>query len=365
MKNIGVGILENKEGLAPVSFWVREFSALGSTLHFADPLVEDQNFGLSSREVQDIFSRIVCDLAEVTDPLPSLFSLEKAPDNCDRLSLTALVVYALASLGFRYEDAVVVRPALVASVLGEAPHTQAYHNTVHFRKVLQHTVRLIRMHNSLADEMEPLSQEQMVLLLTAACIHDLGHDGSGNVQAGQYEPGRLELQSSELAEPYLSAAGMSEGMMTYLRTMVLCTDASRPDNPSCPLTQLKAAFHHHFAGSSGKAEHTVGQIFSFLSHRADLTLLSMYLHEADIMSSAGVSYEKTRCETILFKRERGEGAARPSDVLEFFDTICRGGFLSKAGQALAQKPFETIRAAVEKDFEMGNAVYQQDTGSCS
>lgn len=54
-----------------------------------------------------------------------------------------------------------------------------------------------------------------------------------------------------------------------------------------------------------------------MRNRKDLTLLAMYLHEADIMSSAGVSYERTQCETIQFKQERGEGAARPSDVLEF------------------------------------------------
>ncbi len=333
--------------------WAQEFSALGPLLES----VAAQDHSTSS-EVLRCYRHLVQSLKETRERNKAIFAADTVLDASRYFTLNDLILFALDELGFKAEDQELVKPLLVASVLGELPHRLAYHNTEHFRKVLHHAIRLVFADMNSAREKGPsLRKEQIVLLMIAACIHDIGHDGTSNVQSGQYDPGRLELRSFGMAEPYLAAAGLSEGALSYLRTMILCTDASRPDNPSCPLSQLKAAYQHHFSEPGGKPEHSAGQVFAFLRNRKDLTLLSMYLHEADIMSSAGVSYERTRCETIQFKLERGEGQARPSDVLEFFDTICRGGFLTPAGKSLAQKPYESIRAAVELDFQNGNAVY--------
>lgn len=351
----GVSILRQDESRNPVSLWAEVFSSLAPVFDSV-PAGHD---GLNVHEVQRCYRHLVQSLKESRARGTDLFSAGTDIDAGEYFTLSDLAFFALAELEFGAGEIELVQPLLVASVLGEMPHALAYHNPAHFRKVLHHAIRLIVMDRTLAGQDQTgLSKEQAVLLMIAACIHDMGHDGSSNLNGGQYDPGRLEKRSCALAEPYLLAAGLSEGAMSYLRTMVLCTDASRPDNPSCPLSQLKAAYHHHFSDFSGKAEHSAGQVFTFLRNRKDLTLLALYLHEADIMSSAGVSYDRTRCETIQFKRERGEGAARPSDVLEFFDTICRGGFLTSAGKALAQRPYESIRAAVELDFENGNAEYR-------
>jgi hypothetical protein len=355
MNSSGVSVLKQDYPASSISCWAGAFSALGPVL----ASVTQTEQGLSHNAVLKSFDLLEDSLKNLKKPGEDIFATDTLVDAGGDYTLSGLAFLALEKLGFEGEDEILVQTLLAASVLGEIPHTLSYHNTAHFRKVLYHAIRLIVTDRTLSGPAQPgLSKEQAVLLMIAACIHDLGHDGSSNIASGQYEPGRLEQRSCALAEPYLTAAGMSEGALSYLRTMVLCTDASRPDNPSCPLSQLKAAYHHHFSDFSGKSEHSAGQVFAFLRNRKDLTLLAMYLHEADIMSSAGVSYERTQCETIQFKQERGEGAARPSDVLEFFDTICRGGFLTRAGKALAQRPYESIRAAVELDFESGNAVYR-------
>ncbi len=355
MNSSGVSVLEQNYPASSISCWAGAFSALGPVLASVTPSEQ----GLSHNAVLKSFDLLANSLKSLKKSGEDIFCTDTLIDAGADYTLSGLVALALERLGFGAEDITLVQPLLAASVLGEIPHRLAYHSTAHFRKVLHHAIRLIVMDSQLVNHSNSaLSKEQAVLLMIAACIHDLGHDGSSNISSGQYEPGRLEQRSCALAEPYLTAAGLSEGALSFLRTMVLCTDASRPDNPSCPLSQLKAAYHHHFSDFSGKSEHSAGQVFAFLRNRKDLTLLAMYLHEADIMSSAGVSYERTQCETIQFKQERGEGAARPSDVLEFFDTICRGGFLTQAGKALAQRPHESIRAAVELDFERGNAVYR-------
>ncbi len=248
-------------------------------------------------------------------------------------------------------------PLLMAAVLGETPHTLPYHNNLHFRKVMLHAARLIGAHK------EPLSAKDVALLLIAACIHDLGHDGSGNVGTdGTYAPGRLERRSVEYAAPYLRAAGLDDASLADLETMIVCTDAARPDNPACPLTQMRAAAAFHFEPErAGHQPGAGGEIFNTLKARRDLALLALFLHEADIMNSAGVSCAQTGLETTQFKQESTGDQARPSDVLEFLGTICRGGFVSQAGRTLGQDAYETIRARAQADFENGNAPYKEDS----
>lgn len=282
-------------------------------------------------------------------------------DNC----LQNATLPALAAAAFlrhsgtdRKTRGVWLPPLLMAAVLGETPHTLPYHNNLHFRKVLLHAARLIGAHN------EPLPVRDIALLLIAACIHDLGHDGSGNVGAdGTYAPGRLERRSVEYAAPYLRAAGLDEASLADLETMIVCTDAARPDNPACPLTQMRAAAMVHFGPQqTGHQPGAGGEIYSTLKARRDLALLALFLHEADIMNSAGVSCEQTGLETTQFKQESRGHQARPSDVLEFLGTICRGGFISEAGRTLGQSAYETIRARAQADFENGNAPYESEPG---
>lgn len=288
----------------------------------------------------------------------SLYDAPYAPPDeagLKRISLPALAATAFLRLTGSDRDVHKrwLPPLLMAAVLGETPHALLYHNNMHFRKVTLHAARLMSAHK------ESLPAKDSALLLIAACIHDLGHDGSGNVGPdGAYTPGRLERRSVEHAMPYLKAAGLDGQNLADLETMIVCTDAARPDNPACPLTQLRASAAVHFgAQDAGHRPGAGGEIYNTLKARRDLALLALFLHEADIMNSAGVSYEQTRLETTQFKQESTGNRARPSDVLEFLGTICRGGFVSGAGRILGQNAYETIRARAQKDFEAGNAPY--------
>lgn len=295
--------------------------------------------------------------------LAALFDPPYAPPRDEILqevSLPALVISAFLHLTKNQgeERARWIEPLLIATVLGEVPHSLPYHNNLHFRKVALHAARLIRAHNDMPEQKKPLGIKESAKLLIAACIHDLGHDGEGNIgQNQEYVPGRLENRSVELARPFLKEIGVEDHTLEQMAVMILCTDASRPDNPACPLTQLRSAAACVVDENSAVCAAGRGDIFKKLGADKTLTLLSVYLHEADIMNSAGVSSEQTAMETAQFKRERVGIQARPSDVLEFMGTICRGGFISPAGKILGQKAYEDIRRKAQIDFEKGNKAY--------
>ena len=139
-------------------------------------------------------------------------------------SLLALCMHALRLWGLEINPG--LKHALtMAALLGEVDNTLPYHNNMHYRKVMLQLLRLIDEHQRIyAGTTQSLATEQIVLLLIAVCIHDLGHDGKGNTIKGVFVPGRLEKQSYDLALPYLRACGLTdEKMLADLRVMLLTT----------------------------------------------------------------------------------------------------------------------------------------------
>ncbi len=75
------------------------------------------------------------------------------------------------------------------------------------------------------------------------------------------------------------------------------------------------------------------------------------------MNSAGVSYDITKRETLQIMSERGRQTARPSDILEFLDKICPGGFYSRCARALGQDNYQKIYDSARADYDKGNKPY--------
>ena len=71
-----------------------------------------------------------------------------------------------------------VRAAMMAAVLAEIPNDLLYHGNEHYRKVMFHTIRLlaVQRQQDFADQ-PALSDQNMMQMLIAATIHDLGHEG--------------------------------------------------------------------------------------------------------------------------------------------------------------------------------------------
>lgn len=356
--------VQDQKNLSRGLTWRSVLHGLGSVVKAAGAVAPEE--GLRASDVLESWKKL--DGSAETDFFgygrnsEMLFKAPYVPvkdSDLEKYPLTALVAtaYEKQENAKNTDSAHWLPSLLMAGVLGEVVHNLPYHNNLHFRKVTLHAARLIDAHNADQKQKDPLTPRECALLLIAACIHDLGHDGTGNVGPdGAYSPGRLERRSFEYARPYLEQAGMDQESLSVLETMMICTDASRPDNPACPLTQLRSAASFHFTQDQTHAAGS-GTLFNRLKDNRKTALLSLFLHEADIMNSAGVSVEQTSLETCQFRKESQGAQARPSDVLEFMGTICRGGFISQAGKTLGQKAYETIRTRAHQDFEKGNEPY--------
>lgn len=270
-------------------------------------------------------------------------------------SLSAVSVLGIENLGLVLPPEI-ENGLLVASILGEVEHGGAYHNNLHFRKVLLQAMRMAFVHNRIyAGTDLAFDGRTSGLLMMAACIHDLGHDGKGNYVGGVLVPGRLEKKSFELARPYLEQCGVKPDDLEMVRVMLRCTEVVPLRSASSPINQMKAAYRYHYAGGDNLQ---FDPDFSILRDDKDLVMLAAVLHEADIATSAGLSYEMTIFESGLFEKENGGGVPSPSDILDFLgEDVCQGQMTTEAGKALYSDNMARIIKDVRKDFDGGNRSY--------
>lgn len=271
-------------------------------------------------------------------------------------SLYALCTMAMENLGVKPAPDM-LNMVLTCAILGEIPNIQPYHDNTHFKKVVLHLILLIKTHNIIYEgSNRTLSDSEICLMLAAACIHDIGHDGSGNMVKGIHVPSRLEKLSFDLAKPYIEAAGIQDtGILNNLALMLLTTDVSPLDDPTNPMHQMKAAYRFHFLGEKAKA-HTLNldEDLKVLEKEAVLSTMALLLHEADIATSAGLTYEITKYETSLLREEFCGDHGKPSHVVDFLNQICTRRFLSDAGQKLYAANLARIYTLAEADLENGN-----------
>lgn len=270
-------------------------------------------------------------------------------------STPSLIRQSLAQFGIEAQgDESLTQAIFMASYLAEIPNDLPYHNAAHFRKVVLHTIRMIAAHNFIFKQgNHVLGKEAVAKLLIAACIHDLNHDGQGNIINRKYQFARTEQQSFECAKPYLEACGLSEEMLGDIRVMLICTDASPFGDPISPSRQVRRAYEYHFGENEDAEDLDLGEELSILAERDDLTLLCMMLHEADIMNSAGVSYDITCQESLAVSQEIGTEAC-PEDTLLFLEKVCLNEMQSDAARYLGQKNIDDIRKQLIAAYHDGN-----------
>lgn len=292
-------------------------------------------------------------LAQQSEGLLKKWHIAGAP------SLTAMCVFALENFGLNPQEDL-VHAILICSILGEVENNLAYHNNMHYRKVLFNLLRLLAIHNDIyKDTARSFDASQIGLLMMGACAHDVGHDGMGNTVKGVFTPGRLEKLSYDLTLPYLTAVGFTdEKLLADFRVMILCTEVTPLDDLGNPMNQMKAAYRFHYLGDKTKT-HTLNLDPDLVALELDqnLTMMCLILHEADIATSAGITYDVTKFETSLYMREIGTKQARPQHVLDFLDQICKRQFLSDAGQRLYAGNLARIYARAEQEVEEGDHIF--------
>ena len=274
-------------------------------------------------------------------------------------SLSALCILAMEHFKIR-ESAELINCVLLAGVLGEINNDLAYHNNMHYRKVLLQTMRMIAVHNDIYHgTSRAFGSQQIGMLLIAACIHDLGHDGKGNTVKGVFEQGRLEKRSFDLAATYLRAAGLQDqDVLESLRVMILSTEVTPLGDPGNSMSQMKAAYRFHFQGHKSKT-HTLNldPDLSRLQTDSRLTMMSLILHEADIATSAGLTYPVTKFETTIYMREIKKEDALPQHVVDFLNQICQRQMLSDAAQRLYAANMARIYVLAEEDIRHGDVPF--------
>ena len=278
-------------------------------------------------------------------------------------TLPALLVHAFEYFGLDAESAG-VRSAMISGVLAEMPNHLQYHGNEHYRKVLFHAIRLMATHNNLFRDENPervLGPDQIIVLLSAACIHDLGHEGGDNLRDGVYTPGQMEQFAFDIARPYYDYFGLDRDRMGEIETMVFCTDITFFAGDNSPCIRMKKIYKHIFW--SDDSEDVSMMMMGKLRRYEDnprLVLMAMMLHEADVGTSAGLSYEHTVKETINIIEERGLRTAGPGTVLAFLREQLGETMFTEAAKQIFGPVMAIVISQAEQDIQNGRQTYYED-----
>lgn len=191
---------------------------------------------------------------------------------------------------------------------GQLSRALPFHDRMHFCDVTLAAHYLGRSHS--------VETNVHQLLVAAAVIHDLGHDGKGNGAT----PFRLERQSLALAQPLLTDAGVDETIIRQLAAIVLATDIANG------LARARAWFFHHWHGAPPPSGAEPIAEFALFQAQPSTAWLAVALSEADALASAGLSIASAEAQEARLASEQGR-VARGGDKLAYLDAVFPDGFL--------------------------------------
>lgn len=268
--------------------------------------------------------------------------------------MTTLAVLAIEEFGLDVDD-ILTHAIFLSAFLADYPNTLQYHGNEHYRKVLFHTIRLIATHNQIVEgEGDRLTKRDISLLLIAACAHDLGHEGGDNLRDGVYTPGFMEQRAVDLIRPYHDFLGMDADAAGAVETMVFCTDITFFAGDNSPCIRLKKIYRRIFWDDRSEdiSLMMMGKLRRFEdNHR--LIHMAMLLHEADIATSAGLTYDQTVQETLNLMEERNSRAAGPRTVVAFLREQLGESLYTQSAKRLFARPMAAIIAQAERDMAAG------------
>lgn len=271
-------------------------------------------------------------------------------------SLPAFVAQAMEHFGLPLTGPM-ARAAMMAAVLAEIPNDLMYHGNEHYRKVMFHTIRLLATHRQInSDTMPVLTDTQMMQVLIAATIHDLGHEGGDNLRDGIYTPGYMEQKAFDMMRPYLEALDLDREFWGDIETIVFCTDITFFAGDNSPCVRMKKIYRNYFVHDLPEGEDVEMMIIGKLRRFEDnppLSLMAMLLHEADIATSSGLSYEQSCSETISIMEERGLKNAGPKVLLKFLVEQLDGCMMTPAAQKLFANQMAVIMQQAEEALSAG------------
>jgi hypothetical protein len=253
------------------------------------------------------------------------------------------------------------KAAILSAIIAEVPNDLQYHGNTHYRKVLLQSIRLAQTNQKLeGEEHVNLSDENIALLLIAAIIHDLGHEGGDNLRDGIYTPGYMEQKAYDIAHPYFEALELERDQCSSLETLVFCTDITFFAGDNSPCVRMRKIYSYYFIDDSDETvlNYMIGKLRRFDDNK-EFTLMAMVLHEADIASSAGLTYEQSIRETIDIFEERYLQTAGPKGLLAFMKEQLEGGMKTEAGKAVFSSSMDVIMDQAMQDFQEGKETFYE------
>ncbi len=235
---------------------------------------------------------------------------------------------------------------MAACILGEIPHHNPYHNNPHFREVFYVAMHLCAIHNDLKSE-DSLSKDEILLLMLTGAIHDFAHPGHGNMINDTHIPSFVERKTVAKAEPFLKALGLSDELFKQIQVMIICTDVSRDSNGKSPSIFARNIYQGHQQNNLETLN--VPDFYAPLRKDPKLSLVTMFLCEADIAMSSGLGYEFSKEMTRLVAQESSMLQPNAVTLLGFMKSICHGGYLTHASNNLLGQNFKAILIQAEQD----------------
>lgn len=276
-------------------------------------------------------------------------------------SSLALIAHAWEFFGLPQGDAL-EQCAVISAVLAEIPNVMQYHGNEHYRKVLFHTIRMLVSHDKLQEEDRlRFDQADKALLMIAAMIHDLGHEGGDNLREGIYTPGYMEQKSIDMVMPYYEHLGMDRDLSSVLQTLVFCTDITFFAGDNSPCVRMRRIYDYYIdnKGDESVENYMIGKLRLFYEN-PKLAMMAMMLHEADIATSAGLSYEQSIKETIDIMEERCLKNASPGILLAFLQQQLEGHMKTQAAQTLFGSAMDMIISRATQELQGGRTSFYED-----
>lgn len=254
-----------------------------------------------------------------------------------KTSLERIFNTVMDQIGIDRNDALFVAGRRIAREMDVSSDRNSYHNRAHTREVLlnSHFLALRNAADPLSDM--PLKPHDRALIAVAALIHDLDHDGTRNDGV----PFRLEKRSLENAEVFFTAWNVDIKDRARIRTLVLSTD------PDVAPNTVKAVHAAHFdKGPKADPSDHAFELAPLSDPR--LSRMSAIIRDADILSSAGLTPDYAKEQTLKLGREWNK-AITPADTMAFLTHVVGDRFISPEARFFAPN-LETIRQAARGEI---------------
>ena len=271
-------------------------------------------------------------------------------------SLPALQAFAFEHFNLPLGGAP-AKAAMLSAVLGEVPNDLLYHGNAHYRKVMFHVIRLIATQINGDFPYQPLLySEDWMKLLIATVIHDLGHEGGDNLRNGIYTPGYMEQKAYDHARDYYEAIDLNRDFARDVEALIFCTDITFIAGDNSPCIRMKKIYRHFFLGGIPEGEDIESMLIGKMRRFEDnprLSIMAMLLHEADIATSAGMTYDVSKSETIKIMMERDLDIAGPRVLLKFLNEQLGGTMVTPAAQQVFGGQMLEIMRRASFDLDSG------------